>query len=80
MLIPPHFQLNMVFDGLRVTQKYDGYVMFLEEDHFVSPDFIQVAHQLKTMKEEKCGDCDFINLGMYNKAKQLTNKVCSQTL
>lgn len=65
----------MVFDGLRVTQNYNGYVVFLEEDHYISPDFIEVAHQLIKMKKEKCHDCDFINLGMYNKAKVLTNRV-----
>lgn len=68
------WKVNMVFDGLRVTQNYTGYVVFLEEDHYVSPDFIEVAHQLMKMKKEKCHDCDFINLGMYNKAKVLTNR------
>lgn len=65
----------MVFDNLRVTQSYGGYVLFLEEDHYVAPDFVQVAAQLIGMKKD-CADCDFINLGMYNKAKALTNRVC----
>ena len=65
----------MVFDGLRATEKYNGYVFFLEEDHYVAPDFLQVTRQLMRIKEEKCADCNFINLGMYNKAKTLTNRV-----
>ncbi len=64
----------MAFDHLRVTQNYTGYVIFLEEDHYVAPDFLAVAKQLIQMKSEKCLDCDFINMGMYNKAK-LTNRV-----
>lgn len=74
---PLVFQSNMVFDGLRVTQNYSGYVLFLEEDHYVAPDFLQVARQLMTIKETQCTDCDFINLGMYNKAKTLSNRVCA---
>ena len=66
----------MVFDNLRVMQNYRGYVLFLEEDHYVSPDFLHVASQLIHMKQERCTDCDFINLGMYNKARVLTNRVC----
>lgn len=68
------WKINMVFDNLRVTQSYGGYVLFLEEDHYVAPDFVQVAAQLIGMKKD-CADCDFINLGMYNKAKALTNRV-----
>lgn len=71
----PISQVNMVFDNLRATQDYNGYVFFLEEDHYVAPDFLQVAHQLIRLKEQKCSNCDFINLGMYNKAKVLNNRV-----
>lgn len=65
----------MVFDNLRVTRGYNGYMLFLEEDHYVAPDFIQVARQLIRLKEERCPDCDFINMGMYNKVKVLNNRV-----
>lgn len=65
----------MVFDNLLTTRNYTGYVFFLEEDHYVAPDFIQVAHQLIGLKKQKCSDCDFINVGMYNKAKVLNNRV-----
>ena len=65
----------MVFDNLRATQGYDGYVFFLEEDHYVAPDFLEIAHQLIKLKDLKCQDCDFVNLGMYNKVKSLDNRV-----
>ena len=68
-------QINMVFDGLQATRDYNGYIFFLEEDHYVAPDFIQVARQLIKIKEKECTDCDFINLGMYNKVKSLDNRV-----
>lgn len=42
----------MVFDGMKETRNFDGYVLFLEEDHYLSPDFIHVAKQLIKLKEE----------------------------
>ena len=63
------FQVNTVFDRLLETQNYTGYVIFLEEDHYVAPDFLEVAKQLIGMRNTQCTDCDFINLGMYNKVR-----------
>ena len=63
----PHYQVNTVFDHLRVTAHFNGYVFFLEEDHYVSPDFVVVAKQLIALKEAQCHDCDFVNLGTYQK-------------
>ena len=31
----------------------------------MSPDFIHVAKRLVALKREKCGDCDFVNMGTY---------------
>ena len=62
-------QVNTVFDKLYETKNYTGYVVFLEEDHFVAPDFLVVARQLIELKQSQCTDCDFINLGMYNKVR-----------
>lgn len=42
----------MVFDGMKETRNFGGYVLFLEEDHYLSPDFIHVAKQLIKLKEE----------------------------
>ena len=69
----------MVFDNLRVMRDYEGYVVFLEEDHYVAPDFIQVTHQLVSLKQAKSPDTDFINLGMYNKVRALNNRVSTST-
>ena len=45
-------QINVVFDQLRETKNFTGYVLFLEEDHYVSPDFITIASKLAALKEE----------------------------
>jgi hypothetical protein len=67
------WKLNMVFDGMRATKDFNGYVMFLEEDHYLSPDFLYMTEKLIALKEEKCTDCDFINLGMYTAVKAVSN-------
>lgn len=45
-------QVNMVFDHLRETRNFSGYTLFLEEDHYVSPDFVVMAKKLQKLKEE----------------------------
>ena len=68
LFLPP-FQVNTVFDRLRETANYTGHVIFLEEDHFVAPDFVEVARQLIELQRTQRKECDFINLGMYNKVR-----------
>ena len=79
ILVILHVQVNTVFDHLQVTSQFNGYVFFLEEDHYVSPDFVHVAKKLITLKENQCQDCDFINMGTYQKISmsQTNNQVCS---
>ena len=50
--LPPSLQLNMVFDGMRATKDFNGYVVFLEEDHYLSPDFLYMTEKLIALKEE----------------------------
>ena len=42
----------MVFDVLAETQHFNGYVLLLEEDHYVSPDFVVTTRQLARLKQE----------------------------
>ena len=62
-----------MFDGLNATRGFDGFVLFLEEDHYVSKDFIHTTKKLIELKRQSCDDCDFINLGMYIKVKTYAN-------
>jgi alpha-1,6-mannosyl-glycoprotein beta-1,2-N-acetylglucosaminyltransferase len=63
------WKVNMVFDGMRETENFTGHVMFLEEDHYLSPDFLYMTEKLIALKEEQCDDCDFVNLGMYTNVR-----------
>ena len=45
-------QINHVFDGMKVTASYNGYVIFLEEDLYVAPDIFPVTKQLISMVDQ----------------------------
>ena len=59
------WKIVTVFDKLQCLSSYTGYVMFLEEDHYTTPDFIATALELVELRNEQCLDCDFINMGVY---------------
>ena len=46
---------------------YSGYVLFLEEDHYVSEDFLHVLNLLKAEREKRKEAADIICLGTYLK-------------
>ena len=44
-------QANVVFDKILAKKNYNGPVLFLEDDHYVAPDFIptlRMMNQLRT--------------------------------
>ena len=45
-------QINVVFDRIRETKNFNGTVLFLEEDHFVTPDFIVMTRKLEKLRDE----------------------------
>ena len=59
------WKVTTVFEKLDCLSAYTGYVLFLEEDHYTSPDFIATALELAELRNASCPECDFINLGVY---------------
>ncbi|XP_023325761.1 alpha-1,6-mannosyl-glycoprotein 2-beta-N-acetylglucosaminyltransferase isoform X2 [Eurytemora carolleeae] len=58
---------NQIFGNLKITADFTGTVLFLEEDHFVTEDFI---HVLKLMEKEQEGvakEANILCLGTYLK-------------
>lgn len=43
--------MNFVWDGLQQLRRFNGYVLLLEEDHFVSPDALYILKMLIDNKE-----------------------------
>jgi len=49
-----------------------GMVLFLEEDHYVTPDFLWVMNLLETdMIHEECQGCNILAMGTYLKTWNL---------
>lgn len=62
------WKMNYVFDG--VMKRFDMsniWVVLLEEDHYVSPDFLHVLRLIVEHKNEICQTCQVISLGIYLK-------------
>jgi len=62
------WKANRIFDQLRVTKKHDGLVLFLEEDHYVSDDFLSVLRLIEAERTTRYPNCDIICLGTYLKS------------
>ncbi|XP_065071503.1 alpha-1,6-mannosyl-glycoprotein 2-beta-N-acetylglucosaminyltransferase-like [Rhopilema esculentum] len=66
------WKANAVFDKLSATKDAKGPVVFLEEDHFVAPDFfhsLTLLHKIKQSDGRCHGSCEVLNLGMYVKVE-----------
>ncbi|XP_071534649.1 uncharacterized protein [Panulirus ornatus] len=63
------WKINRVFEGLRMMQQSTGWVVFLEEDHYVAPDLLHVLRLLLHEKSFLCHHCQVISLGNYRKVK-----------
>eukprot|EP00731_Ephydatia_muelleri_P003560 Em0001g3560a len=76
----PFLKINTVFDHLTTTSTYSGYIILLEEDHFLSPDFVDVTRKLISLVNLRCADCDLINLGTYSLGSyhDIGNKVTTE--
>jgi alpha-1,6-mannosyl-glycoprotein beta-1,2-N-acetylglucosaminyltransferase len=61
------WKMNYVFDGILKKYQLDTYVMLLEEDHYVSPDFLHVLNFMVENKKSICNDCRVLCLGFYLK-------------
>uniref|UniRef100_A0A914C8Q3 Alpha-1,6-mannosyl-glycoprotein 2-beta-N-acetylglucosaminyltransferase n=2 Tax=Acrobeloides nanus TaxID=290746 RepID=A0A914C8Q3_9BILA len=61
------WKMNYVFDGIMAKYNLNTYVILLEEDHYVSPDFLHVFNLMIEHKKEFCDDCRVLCLGTYLK-------------
>nr|XP_042895942.1 alpha-1,6-mannosyl-glycoprotein 2-beta-N-acetylglucosaminyltransferase isoform X1 [Parasteatoda tepidariorum] len=62
------WKVNHLMDGLHITQNHIGPVLFLEEDHYVAPDFLYILRMIENLKITKCPQCNILCLGTYVKS------------
>lgn len=60
------WKLHFVWDRVRAMKEHKGLVLMIEEDHFLSPDFVHVLKLMATLKKEQCPDCDILSMGSYS--------------
>ncbi|NXE76357.1 MGAT2 acetylglucosaminyltransferase, partial [Cochlearius cochlearius] len=60
------WKLHFVWERVRALREHTGPVLFLEEDHYLAPDFYHVLKKLWALRERECPECQIISLGTYS--------------
>ncbi|XP_078090279.1 alpha-1,6-mannosyl-glycoprotein 2-beta-N-acetylglucosaminyltransferase [Mustelus asterias] len=68
------WKLHFVWERVKVLEDHKGLVLFIEEDHYLSPDFYYVLKDMWRLKAESCPDCDILSLGTYVRVSDFTDK------
>lgn len=72
------WKLHFVWERVQVMQGYSGFVIFLEEDNYILPDFFHFYKSMVEFRKRSCPDCDILALGNHNDLTdftRLSNKV-----
>ncbi|KAL7033575.1 hypothetical protein ACKWTF_007644 [Chironomus riparius] len=59
------WKADRIFEHLTVTKNHDGYFFFLEEDHYVAPDFLYMLKLMDNKASESCKKCNILVLGKH---------------
>ncbi|XP_077366702.1 alpha-1,6-mannosyl-glycoprotein 2-beta-N-acetylglucosaminyltransferase-like isoform X2 [Festucalex cinctus] len=76
------WKLHFVWERVQAMQGYGGFVIFLEEDNYILPDFFHLYQPVVEYKKNSCQDCDMLALGNHNDFTgfpTLSNKVSTTT-
>ncbi|XP_034006401.1 alpha-1,6-mannosyl-glycoprotein 2-beta-N-acetylglucosaminyltransferase [Trematomus bernacchii] len=72
------WKLHFVWERVPALQGYSGFVIFLEEDNYILPDFFHYYKSMVEFRKSSCPDCDMLALGNHNGLtdfNRLSNKV-----
>ncbi|KRY77248.1 Alpha-1,6-mannosyl-glycoprotein 2-beta-N-acetylglucosaminyltransferase, partial [Trichinella pseudospiralis] len=68
------WKINYVFDGIPRLKNYNDWVLLLEEDHYVSPDFLYTFDYIVRNRDNLCNHCQVITLGSYSQLNKLNSQ------
>lgn len=68
------WKLHFVWEKVKVLKEHKGLVLFIEEDHYLSPDFYYVLKKMWNKKTEECPDCDVLTIGSYARLQSFAEK------
>ncbi|XP_077408668.1 alpha-1,6-mannosyl-glycoprotein 2-beta-N-acetylglucosaminyltransferase [Vanacampus margaritifer] len=60
------WKLHFVWERVQAMQGYGGFVIFLEEDNYILPDFFHLYQSMVEYIKNSCQDCDMLALGNHN--------------
>ncbi|XP_077443452.1 alpha-1,6-mannosyl-glycoprotein 2-beta-N-acetylglucosaminyltransferase [Stigmatopora argus] len=63
------WKLHFVWERVQTMQGYIGFVIFLDEENYLLPDFFHLYKSMVSFKENSCLDCDILSLGNQNDFK-----------
>lgn len=60
------WKLHFVFERLKVLQGYNEFVVFIEDDNYILPDFYQFFMSMTRLRSTDCAECDLLALGNHD--------------
>lgn len=57
--------VNQVFDHMKITKYYNGYILFLDEKQYATYDFLYTFKQLVAIRKMDCPQCELLCLGCH---------------
>jgi alpha-1,6-mannosyl-glycoprotein beta-1,2-N-acetylglucosaminyltransferase len=66
------WKMNHVFNHMEYLKDYEDLILFVEEDNFLSEDFIHVLKQMKQVANKSCPNCNIFSLGSVKPGVDIT--------
>lgn len=63
------WKLNYIFDKVNVMKNYEGLVLLLEEDYYVTPDILTILQMMQNLQKKECKECKILAAGNYDKTQ-----------
>ncbi|XP_053407802.1 alpha-1,6-mannosyl-glycoprotein 2-beta-N-acetylglucosaminyltransferase-like isoform X2 [Mercenaria mercenaria] len=63
------WKLNHIFERVNVMKNYEGLVLLLEEDYYVTPDILSVLQMMQNLRNKECKECKILAAGNYDKTQ-----------
>ncbi|XP_046358531.1 alpha-1,6-mannosyl-glycoprotein 2-beta-N-acetylglucosaminyltransferase-like [Haliotis cracherodii] len=63
------WKLHHVFEDLDVMKDYEGMVLLLEDDYYVTEDVLTILQMMQNLAHKDCKDCRMLVIGNYDKVQ-----------
>ncbi|KAL8605987.1 hypothetical protein ACOMHN_067170 [Nucella lapillus] len=63
------WKLQFVFEEVKLLEGYEGHLLLLEDDYYVSEDILFSLQMMENIRKKDCADCRMLVLGNYEKTQ-----------